>query len=293
MRRWWQPRERCWRRRAADPLPQKAFWYRALAGDAPAPGAPAADPGGAYPRAYREAGYAILGGGPLHLVFDAGSLGYPSIAAHGHADALSVCLAVDGRWWLVDPGTYAYHSDPQWRNYFRGTSAHNTLRVGGLDQSTIGGPFLWTRHARARLVRCEGLADGSQIAEGWQDGYRKLGVIHRRSVTCTPGPGTIEIRDTLDGRGSHLCELFFHFAPDLEVVLSDDGGQATVSAGDGRGTLRVELPPGWDWRLVAGQTDPPLGWYSPALERKVPAPALVGQARLSLPAAAVTQISLS
>ena len=34
-------------------------------------------------------------------------------------------------------------------NYFRGTAAHNTLRVDGLDQSEPGGNFMWLRKARA------------------------------------------------------------------------------------------------------------------------------------------------
>ena len=32
---------------------------------------------------------------------------------------------------LIDPGTYAYHTQERWRNYFRGTSAHNTVRIDG------------------------------------------------------------------------------------------------------------------------------------------------------------------
>lgn len=277
---------------AADPLPQKAFWYYAMAGKTGLRTTATAVSPPAYPRVYRDGGYAILGGAALHLVYDAGSLGYPSIAAHGHADALSVCLAVDGRWWLVDPGTYAYHSEPQWRNYFRGTSAHNTLRVDGVDQSAIGGPFLWTRHANAALIRCETMDDGTQVTEGWQDGYRKLGMMHRRTVLCDPAAGNIEIHDALEGQGTHSCELYFHFAPGLEVLLSADGGQAIASADGSRRRLRFGLARGWQWRLASGLTRPPLGWYSPALETKVPARVLVGQATISPPTSVITRIAL-
>lgn len=276
---------------ATEAPPQKAYWYARMAGGASANAGPVTEFANPYPRVYREGGYAILGGAGLHVVFDAGALGYPSIAAHGHADALSVCLALDGRWWLVDPGTYAYHSDPLWRNYFRGTSAHNTLRIDGRDQSTIGGPFLWTRHARAALSTCEALDDGRQVAEGCHDGYRNLGLTHRRVVTCAPATGTVEIRDTLEGRGDHLCELYFHFAPELEVDLADDGAQALARSVVGGRALRFDLPAGWAWRVVRGATDPPLGWYSPALERKVPAPVLVGQLRVRLPLSVVTRLA--
>src|SRR5262249_9207637 len=103
---------------------------------------------------FPDGGYYIIGkdfgapGGGKALV-DAGPLGYLSIAAHGHADALAFTLSVGGREILVDPGTYAYHRNRRWRDYFRGTSAHNTLRVDGREQSEPGGDFLWLSHARA------------------------------------------------------------------------------------------------------------------------------------------------
>ena len=69
---------------------------------------------------------------------DHGPHGYLSIAAHAHADALAIEVRVGGVDVLADPGTYCYGGDPTWRAYFRSTMAHNTLEVGGVDQS-VGG----------------------------------------------------------------------------------------------------------------------------------------------------------
>ena len=116
---------------------------------------------------------------------DAGPHGFLSIAAHAHADALAVEVRYDGTDVLADPGTYCYHGEPGWRSYFRSTLAHNTIEVGGQDQSTSGGPFLWTRHARSRLIDSETDADGEVTAwSAEHDGYRALTppVCHRRSV---------------------------------------------------------------------------------------------------------------
>ena len=76
---------------------------------------------------FAEGGYYILGCDfesprEIRLVADAGPLGYQAIAAHGHADALSFTLSAGGRELLVDPGTYAYHTQQRWREYFRGTA---------------------------------------------------------------------------------------------------------------------------------------------------------------------------
>ncbi|RYZ80180.1 MAG: alginate lyase family protein, partial [Proteobacteria bacterium] len=101
---------------------------------------------------FPEGGYFILGSRFGHedevkAVFDCGPLGYLSIAAHGHADALALTLSVAGEQMLIDPGTFAYHTEKVWRDYFRGTSAHNTIRVDQLNQSQIGGNFMWLSKA--------------------------------------------------------------------------------------------------------------------------------------------------
>ena len=75
--------------------------------------------------------------------FDHGPHGFLSTAAHAHADALSVEVREGGQEILTDPGTYCYHGESDWRDYFRSTIAHNTLEVGGRDQAVHAGPFLW------------------------------------------------------------------------------------------------------------------------------------------------------
>ena len=79
----------------------------------------------------------------VSVLFDCAELGYGSIAAHGHADALSFTLRVGGRDVFVDPGTFDYFTYPEWRTYFRTTASHNTLEIDGRDQSAMLGPFLW------------------------------------------------------------------------------------------------------------------------------------------------------
>ena len=58
---------------------------------------------------FPEGGYFVLGcdfdtPGEIRVVADAGPLGYRSIAAHGHADALSFSLSAGGLEFLIDPG---------------------------------------------------------------------------------------------------------------------------------------------------------------------------------------------
>jgi hypothetical protein len=276
---------------AAGRFCDKSRW---LLGDAAAalfeavPAAPPRPPRLAFP----EGGYYVLGADygtarELKALVDAGPLGYLSIAAHGHADALALTLAVGGREVLVDPGTYAYHGERRWRDYFRGTAAHNTLRVDGLDQSVPGGPFLWLEHARARCERFDAGVD-RDVFEGAHDGYRRLAdpVIHRRRVELDKRARELRVRDTLECRREHEVELHWHCAADCEVRA--DGYGVEVECAGARVHLecpRALEPP----RVVTGREHPPLGWASPALGLKVPAPAILCRGRMG-PGVAETRI---
>jgi hypothetical protein len=267
---------------AAGRFCDKSRW---LLGDAAAalyeavPAAPPRPPRLAFP----EGGYYVLGadyGTPRELkaLVDAGPLGYLSIAAHGHADALALTLSVGGREMLVDPGTYAYHGEPRWREYFRGTAAHNTLRVDGLEQSVPGGPFLWLAHARARCTHFDAGAD-RDVFEGVQDGYRRLAdpVLHRRRVELCKRTRELLVRDTLECRREHEVELHWHLAEACEVRA--DGYGVEVECAGAR--LRLECPRELEPpRVVTGREHPPLGWVSRALGVKVPAPTVVCRGRL-------------
>lgn len=275
-----------------SPLPQKAFWYGLMAGGSKPAGIPDDIDERHYPRFFSRGGYAVLGNDVLHAVFDAGSLGYPAIAAHGHADALNLCLAVDGEWWLVDPGTYAYHSDHGWRDYFRGTAAHNTLQVDGGNQSDIGGPFLWLRHARASLLDAGDDGLGLQWAVGEHDGYRKQGATHRRRIELDADTHQIRICDDIVGDGEHDLALHWHFAPDVQLVPDPELGSWRVTKPGSERQLLIAADSAWRWEVFSGSEEPMLGWYSPALGSKLPAPALRGTTRGKLPLATLTIVRL-
>lgn len=244
-------------------------------------------------REFPDGGYWVLGerfetGDEVRLVADAGALGYLSIAAHGHADALSFTLSLYGREILIDPGTYAYHTQKLWRDYFRGTSAHNALRVDGLDQSEIGGNFLWLRHAHARCEAFESVPEHDEWM-GCHDGYRRLRepVLHRRRIFLDKRAGEIRVEDSLEGEGSHSVEIFWHLAEDC-VVDADEGGWV-VRTGDA--VARFCMPDGLETRSERGAEHPPLGWISRCFDEKQPITTLVSSGRVTMPGLLVTRIA--
>ena len=130
---------------------------------------------------YKEGGYTLLRSIDRKVLIgiDHAPLGYGSIAAHGHADALSFQLYYEGHPVFVDPGTYIYHGDINSRNEFRKTSNHNTVCVENKDQSEMLGPFLWGKKANSMLESIEE-NKGCVVLEMSHDGYYPI--IHKRVI---------------------------------------------------------------------------------------------------------------
>lgn len=243
---------------------------------------------------FPEGGYWVLRGGPqrAQLVADAGPLGYLSIAAHGHADALAFTLSAAGRELLIDPGTFAYHTQPRWRDYFRSTAAHNTLRVDRQDQSEIGGAFMWLRKANARCLA----VSRDAVLERWSgehDGYRRLPgrPVHRRSITLDRRDGIVSVVDRLEGEGTHEVELHWHLAEDAQPAIEPDGS-LRVRCGPLVMRLRCEGDTPLVLTLHRGEEHPPLGWISRRFDRKMPTWTARFAGHASAPASWTTRIEI-
>lgn len=232
-------------------------------------------------RSLPESGYYLLQHGRrdeeqddrISVVFDCGALGYGSIAAHGHADALSFTLRALGVDVLVDPGTYDYFTYSDWRNYFRSTRAHNTVVVDGVDQSEMTGLFLWGRRAVARRLDWQPTSTGGLVC-GSHDGYTRLTdpVAHRRTVTLDGNSRIVTVQDELEGRSTHSAELYFHFS---ERCLVADKGNNQFRIDFGPGRLELNLEGQLKTRLRSGCLDPIAGWVSRGYHRKTPTPTVI------------------
>jgi hypothetical protein len=234
---------------------------------------------GAQPirKAFPDGGYYVLGDridsqDELRIVADAGPLGYLSLAAHGHADALSFTLSKSGHELLVDSGTYAYHTQREWREYFRGTAAHNTLRVDGLDQSVQTGSFLWGKRATVGDVDYQSDESGDRLSAA-HDGYARLrsGARVARQLNYDRAHRIVSVHDELRSRGPHLVEIFWHFSEHCVVTLA---AHSVVASCQGT-SLTLTWPAGLNARLVRGQEHPPLGWRSKSYDVRIPIDTLV------------------
>lgn len=162
----------------------------------------------------RDAGIATLRAGEMWLCLTAGPNGQGGTGGHAHNDKNGVELAFGGQAVVVDRGTFVYARDPEERNARRGTAGHSTVQVDGAEQNRIvpGRLFALPDRARARIVSLEDLR-----AVGEHQGYRRLGIVHRRIATLHPGARAAAFADELLGGGEHRFDLRW-FVPREDVV---------------------------------------------------------------------------
>jgi uncharacterized heparinase superfamily protein len=276
---------------AADGVAPELLWLLGADGLATfrslAPRPPASSPS----RLFVDGGYAVQrsGWGPAahQLIFDVGPLGCPTSGAHGHADLLSVQVSAFGEAFLVDPGTCVYTADPQWRDHFRSSQAHNTVTVDGESQARPAGPFSWKERPHARFRRWQATEDLT-LADADHDAYGRLGepIRHRRRVLFVKRKLWL-IVDDVEGGGHHHIEQRFQLAP-IAVTMESDGWIRARGASGRCLWLRAHSMTPLAVRVHAGDTEPAAGWISPDYGQRVPAPMMVVATRAALPLRIVT-----
>jgi asparagine synthase (glutamine-hydrolysing) len=126
-------------------------------------------------------------------------------------------------WWrgeniACDAGTYLYNGGEPWTNAFAVTAVHNSVAVGHRDQMTRAGRFLWLDWAQAECSRYRVGKLGTAV-EAWHDGYRNLGIVHKRAVLNIEDCWMIV--DDLTGTFAGEARLHWLF-PDYEFAWEQD-----------------------------------------------------------------------
>lgn len=206
-------------------------------------------PGDVSLSSFPETGYHRYAVPPLYFVLDAGPLGPDHQPAHGHADIFSYELSVGGDRIVTDTGVQTYEPD-EMRQYCRGTHAHNTVQVDGVDQAEVWGRFRVARRF-APSVETATLEHGAFRFEGTFEGYGRLigdGIVHRREVECDGRSRRLRVVDTVEGTGVHRVESRIHLHPDVDVTVEEEGVYLLERSGTRsriRGSERAALELGW------------------------------------------------
>jgi uncharacterized heparinase superfamily protein len=192
---------------------------------------------------FPDGGYFVQRAGERFLIFDCGPLGD---GGHGHYDALSIEAWAGEAPLVLDPGRFTY-AEPE-RRWFRGTAAHNTVTVDGLDQTPYARGRSNLPPAVATFLGRDGTTLAGEVRSPVYD------AVHRRTVRMREADWVVE--DELEG-SRHRYDLRWHLPPGPARILAD----GTVL---GRGVaLRIEG--------ARGISIEP-GWISPRYGHREPAP---------------------
>lgn len=206
---------------------------------------------------YPHSGYMVAKGRRLQLLFDVGEIGIKPMMGHGHSDILSFSLFVDGQPVVVDCGSYQYNVKyRKFRDYFHGVHSHNTVSIDGLSQAEAGVGMFWLSYPEVtideyreteEMVRCT----------AHHNGYVRKGmdVVHKRTVTERKKDDEIVIEDSIVAGDDHRGQMTLHFHPSVEVSHRGD----SLLIGDRVMVVNSLFVGG---RLVRGDTEMPMGWYS-------------------------------
>jgi len=199
-----------------------------------------------------------------------------------HADQLHVEIWCGGENLARDAGTYLYNALPPWQNALDTARVHNTITVDGQDQMQRVSRFLWLDQAQASWL----VTDNKDKIAATHNGYRKLGILHQRSLEFRP-PQAFLITDSLSPASADSREHFYRLhwlLPDWEWTL--DGQQLSLSRDPIKVSIQTKaisqstaknLQPADVSLIRGGQTlagqsvDEILGWESDTYGEKHPA----------------------
>jgi uncharacterized heparinase superfamily protein len=107
------------------------------------------------------------------------------------------------------------------RDYCRGTRAHNTVEVDGMDQIETWSSFRVGRRSQPYGVRFGAIGDGFSFRALFP-GYRKMIgddiLLERVMGGDTNG---VSVTDRVSGRGTHRMASYVHLHPNVEVERID------------------------------------------------------------------------
>ncbi len=163
-----------------------------------------------------QSGYVSIKTKDYSLIADLAAIGPDYIPGHGHADALSFEFCLGGRRVFVNSGISEYGVSEE-RLRQRGTAAHNTVTINGLNSSQV-----WSGFRVAKRALIENRMIGDVVASTATFGARHNGFL-KQGIHCAHerfwevSPEKVKVTDTFHGKYD-VAIGYLHLHPEVTVV---------------------------------------------------------------------------
>ena len=150
----------------------------------------------------------------LSLTFDVGANCPDYLPAHAHSDQLSYTLHFDDTPIITDSGTFEY-TKGEWRDRFRETASHNTIKIDDIDMIDTWSSFRVGRRGYPVATRID---LEKMVAKCSIDNFHFLGVDVAREIEVLQDYAGIVVRDFYSCKtGGHRFSSYLQLHPELEV----------------------------------------------------------------------------
>lgn len=154
------------------------------------------------------------------LILDCGDYGPTELPAHSHCDLASFEVTVGSQPVIVDSGISEYESGLV-RDYFRSTSAHNTLWVPGEEQAEFWGSFRVAEYPKEFSREYESDDTGTKVTVEYENHNQRYG--HQRTVYQVENRfWTVQDWVTHLNPKNRECYSLLHIHPDCDINYLPD-----------------------------------------------------------------------
>lgn len=196
----------------------------------------------------RSVGQGRLRAGELTLIASFGGPSPSHQPGHAHCDALSFELSVGDERVITDTGVFEYVPGER-RTLSRSTGAHATLRIGGREQAEM-----WSGHRVGGRPSVDLVSTvAGRVLEARCTSWSTPRTAHRRRFEVEGD--ALRIEDRVEGDTAPV-RATLPIATGLDAEL--DAMRLRIALAGGR-CLFVDLPEGFDWRLVRAPYFPEFG----------------------------------
>ena len=203
-------------------------------------------------KVFPNGGFYVMRHKDLYMIVDCVPNNPKAPSGHRHNSRLSFELFAYDKTFIVDPGTYTYTTDPEWRNKFRSTAYHNTVVVDGEEQNDFDPYYLFQVGMNAEVKVNEWkVTDEYDFLDAQHSGYERLAepITHRRQIWFNKRDGYWVIKDMLlknskfeeqglQSNVEHRFELYFHFAP---MAIAQVGATAIKTDCNGLNLMIMQM----------------------------------------------------